>query len=84
MKKIVLSFLYTFYLFAPQRLQAQTGETGKEKTAFQVADGWSADYDVRSDIAIVYGINDAGGNFEERVKSWRDKGYEVHFMTGIA
>ncbi|RYY62599.1 MAG: hypothetical protein EOO05_02230 [Chitinophagaceae bacterium] len=56
----------------------------KEKTAFQVSDGWSADYDVRSDVAIVYGINDAGGHFNERVKSWRDKGYEVHFMTGIA
>ena len=56
----------------------------REKTAFQVADGWNAVYDVRSDIAIVYGINDAGGKFEERVNSWREKGYEVHFMTGIA
>lgn len=56
----------------------------KKKTAFQVAAPWSSAYDVRSDIAIVYGINDAGGNFEQRVKGWRDKGYEVHFMTGIA
>ncbi|RYY55126.1 MAG: hypothetical protein EOO09_11740 [Chitinophagaceae bacterium] len=56
----------------------------REKTAFQVADGWSEDFDVRSDVAIVYGINDAGGKFRERVKSWRDKGYAVHFMTGIA
>ncbi|MGE9313896.1 hypothetical protein ACLOAU_19745 [Niabella sp. CJ426] len=56
----------------------------KKKTAFQVAAPWSSSYDVRSDIAIVYGINDAGGNFEQRVKGWRDKGYEVHFMTGIA
>ncbi|WP_223808938.1 hypothetical protein [Rufibacter hautae] len=55
-----------------------------EKTAFQIADAWAADYDVRSDVAIVYGINDAGGDFEGRVKSWRDKGYKVHFMTGIA
>ncbi|PWS26910.1 hypothetical protein DHW03_12860 [Pedobacter yonginense] len=56
----------------------------KEKTSFQVAAPWSADYDVRSDIAMVYGINDANGNFEERVKGYRDKGYEVQFMTGIA
>ncbi|MEE1945305.1 hypothetical protein VRU48_09310 [Pedobacter sp. KR3-3] len=56
----------------------------KQKTSFQVAAPWSANYDVRSDIAMVYGINDAGGNFEERVKSYRDKGYEVQFMTGIA
>ncbi len=56
----------------------------REKTAFQVSDAWSADYDVRSDVAIVYGINDAHGHFAERVKSWKDKGYQVHFMTGIA
>ncbi|MCF3112163.1 hypothetical protein LL912_25470 [Niabella sp. CC-SYL272] len=56
----------------------------QEKTAFQIAAPWNEAYDVRSDIAIVYGINDAGGKFEERVKGWRDKGYQVHFMTGIA
>ncbi|WP_018626169.1 hypothetical protein [Niabella aurantiaca] len=56
----------------------------QEKTAFQIAAPWNAAYDVRSDVAIVYGVNDAGGNFEERVKGWRDKGYRVHFMTGIA
>ncbi|MBO9595264.1 MAG: hypothetical protein J7599_20330 [Niabella sp.] len=56
----------------------------QEKTAFQIAAPWNEVYDVRSDVAIVYGINDAGGKFEERVKSWRDKGYQVHFMTGIA
>lgn len=58
--------------------------TAQEKTAFQIAAPWKAEYDVRSDVAIVYGVNDAGGNFEERVKGWRDKGYKVHFMTGIA
>ncbi|WP_300599265.1 hypothetical protein [Niabella sp.] len=56
----------------------------QEKTAFQIAAPWNEAYDVRSDIAIVYGINDGGQTFEERVKGWRDKGYQVHFMTGIA
>ncbi len=46
--------------------------------------------DVRSDIAIVYGVN---GNptdgqqaltFEQRLNSWRNRGYNTHFMTGIA
>lgn len=77
MKKIVL----TTCLYA---LLASATVSAQEKTAFQIANAWNAAYDVRSDIAIVYGINDAGGNFEERVKSWRDKGYKVHFMTGIA
>lgn len=54
------------------------------KTVFQVSDAWSPAYDVRADAAIVYGINDAGGNFKERAKSWKDNGYTIQFMTGIA
>jgi hypothetical protein len=57
----------------------------KEKTAFQTAHVWIPEIDVRSDIAIVYGVSERGhASFEDRVKSWRDRGYQVHFMTGIA
>ncbi len=56
----------------------------REKTSFQISDAWDSTYDVRSDIAMVYGVNDAGGDFEKRVESWRSKGYNVQFMTGIA
>jgi hypothetical protein len=56
-----------------------------EKTAFQTSHAWIPEIDVRSDIAIVYGVSERGGvKFEDRVKSWRDRGYTVHFMTGIA
>src|SRR5690606_5919549 len=57
---------------------------GQEKTAFQIASPWKAEYDIRSDIAIVYGINDTDVPFEERVNQYREKGYTIHFMTGIA
>jgi hypothetical protein len=57
----------------------------QEKTAFQTSHAWIPEIDVRSDIAIVYGVSERGGvKFEDRVKSWRDRGYTVHFMTGIA
>lgn len=63
-------------------LYAQT--TG-EKTAFQTASQWIPEIDVRSDIAIVYGANDRPGlTFEQRVNSWRSRGYKTQFMTGIA
>jgi hypothetical protein len=43
---------------------------------------------VRADVAIVYSVKDhhrkADLTFEQRVQSWRDKGYKTHFMTGIA
>ncbi|MBX3255912.1 MAG: hypothetical protein KF862_17390 [Chitinophagaceae bacterium] len=57
----------------------------QEKTAFQTAHHWIPEIDVRADIAIVYGVSERGKmSFEDRVKSWRDRGYNVHFMTGIA
>jgi hypothetical protein len=52
-----------------------------EKTSFQISAPWRAEYDVRSDIAMVYGVS---SDFEERVKGYRDNGYNVQFMTGIA
>lgn len=56
-----------------------------DKTTFQTAGQWKPLTDVRADAAIVYGINgNRRHNFEERVKSWRDRGYTVHFMTGVA
>ncbi|TRW25337.1 hypothetical protein FMM05_08520 [Flavobacterium zepuense] len=77
LKKCLLASLFTL----PVAAFAQQKEP---KTVFQVADSWSPAYDVRADAAIVYGINDAGGNFKERAKSWKDKGYTIQFMTGIA
>ncbi|MDR2423775.1 MAG: hypothetical protein LBD59_03515 [Prevotellaceae bacterium] len=72
--------------------KSQTGTNAKngEKTGFQTASMWKPSIDVRADVAIIYGV---GGNpsdkgrqeqFERRVKSWRDRGYTVHFMGGIA
>lgn len=41
--------------------------------------------DIRSDVAIVYGAGDRPGmTFLQRLNSWREKGYQTHFMTGIA
>ncbi|NDV77589.1 hypothetical protein [Dysgonomonas sp. 511] len=69
-------------------LEAQTKDN--IKTTFQTSREWRPTIDNRADAVMVYGV---GGNpsdkskrisFEERVKSWRDRGYTVHFMTGIA
>lgn len=70
----------------------QSNETvaKKEKTVFQTSREWRPTIDNRGDVAIVYGV---GGNpsdkskrvpFEERVRSWQERGYTTHFMTGIA
>lgn len=61
------------------------------KTTFQTSREWRPTIDNRADAVMVYGVggnpSDSRGNrydFEARVKSWKDKGYTVHFMTGIA
>lgn len=64
---------------------------GREKTAFQTSAAWRPELDVRSDVAIVYSVNSHGNeggkdvtSFEQRADSWRKRGYDVHYMTGMA
>jgi hypothetical protein len=58
---------------------------GKEKTSFQTGRSWRPSIDMRADVAMVYGAGDHQDmTFEQRVQSWRERGYTTHFMTGIA
>ncbi|MBS1663787.1 MAG: hypothetical protein JST68_22270 [Bacteroidetes bacterium] len=73
------NLFFVFLTFLSIHLCAQ------QKTAFQTSSPWIPEIDVRSDMAIVYGVNDRkGSTFEQRVQSWKDKGYSIAFMTGIA
>jgi hypothetical protein len=56
-------------------------EQALERTCFQTGSAWSNAGNLRSDVAIVYGI-DAG--LPGRLQSWRDRGYRVQVMTGVA
>lgn len=71
-------------------LQLKSQNVDNVKTTFQTSREWRPTIDTRADAVMVYGV---GGNpsdksekisFEERVQSWKDRGYTVHFMTGIA
>lgn len=68
--------------------EKKTTAPAKEKTTFQTSNPWKPVTDVRADVAIVYSVKDhhrkADMTFEQRVQTWRDKGYTTHFMTGIA
>jgi hypothetical protein len=52
-----------------------------ERTCFQTAQSWSPLGNLRSDVAIVYGID---AKLPDRIKTWRDRGYRIHVMTGVA
>jgi hypothetical protein len=52
-----------------------------ERTCFQTGAPWSGKSDLRSDVAIVYGIDP---KLPDRIKTWRDHGYRIHVMTGVS
>jgi hypothetical protein len=52
-----------------------------ERTCFQTGAPWSAAANLRSDVAIVYGIDT---NLPNRIATWRDHGYRIHVMTGVS
>lgn len=52
-----------------------------ERTSFQTGGPYNPRVDIKADVAMVYGIN---GNVAERIRSWREKGYIIHLMTGVA
>ncbi|HTH48364.1 MAG TPA: hypothetical protein VMB21_12705, partial [Candidatus Limnocylindria bacterium] len=52
-----------------------------ERTSFQTSQPWSPLGNLRSDVVMVYGID---RTLPERVKTWQDRGYRVHLMTGVS
>lgn len=52
-----------------------------ERTCFQTGQPWSAVGNLRSDVAILYGIGPA---LPQRIGQWRDRGYRIHVMTGVS
>src|SRR5690554_4138749 len=79
-----------FLIFIASLFQLNAQEKSEVRTTFQTSKEWRPTIDVRADAVMVYGVNgnpsdkDRGVPFEERVKSWQDKGYITHYMTGIA
>ena len=75
-------FLYiavlAFFWLGPQ---AHAENPGPDATCFQSGAAYSPELDFASDLAIVYGC---GPDFAERAQRWREKGYNVSLMTGIA
>ncbi len=52
-----------------------------ENTCFQTGKLWTPEGNLASDVAIAYGI---GANLPARMETWREHGYQVQVMTGVA
>ena len=74
------ALFFVLLLFMALQLLAQ-----HEKTTFQTLSPWKPSTDIRSDVVMVYGVGSSPTlSFHDRVKSWRERGYTTHFMTGIS
>ena len=53
----------------------------EERLSFQTGAKWQPRTHIQSDVAMVYGIGPA---LPERMKTWKERGYRIHVMTGVA
>jgi hypothetical protein len=65
---------------APPTRPADPGRE-RERTSFQTHARWAPELQVRSDVAICYGI-DPG--LPGRIAQWKAQGYIPHLMTGVS
>jgi hypothetical protein len=61
--------------------QSLSSKTPQDRLIFQTARAWSPRTNVNADTVMVYGIDDTTA---DRIRSWRDHGYRVTVMTGVA
>jgi len=52
-----------------------------ERTGFQEASPYGPSYDLRTDFVMAYGM---GPHMPKRLEAWKDAGYVIHVMTGVA
>lgn len=53
----------------------------EERLSFQTGGPWSPRVNLNADVAMVYGI---GEDLPARIKTWSERGYRIHVMTGVA
>ncbi|MBV9850207.1 MAG: hypothetical protein JO250_11080 [Armatimonadetes bacterium] len=52
-----------------------------ERTSFQTGAAWDPMLQLRSDVAMCYGV---GPDIGARIAGWKAQGYRVHVMTGVS
>lgn len=69
-------------LTASSQTNAQLAERkAEQRLSFQSGDPWSPRINLNADVAMVYGI---GPKTPGLITSWREHGYTVQLMTGVA
>jgi hypothetical protein len=75
MKTLILALTLSITAFAQNPPQAD------DTLIFQTQAGWSPRVNVEAGTVMVYGIRE---NLPDRIQSWKEHGYRVSVMTGVA
>src|SRR6187397_456455 len=85
MPAFALAALPAFALAQPTTAPAASAVVDRpqseERLSFQTEAGYRPRVHLNADVAMVYGIDKS---LPDRIKTWRDKGYTIHVMTGVA
>lgn len=69
---------------------SSTSDNLQVKTTFQTSQPWRPTMDNRADAVMIYGVGgdqrkpEKHQDFLNRIDSWRQRGYQTDFMTGIS
>lgn len=84
-KMLTMNGLLATFALSAWSSYALAQQAPEAKTIFQTAEPWKTETDIRADGVMVYGTADKPGvTLEERIQSWKNRGYKVQFMTGVA
>jgi hypothetical protein len=78
---VAWSYPVAICVASPQARSSEATQAPKGRLLFQTGRGWSPRTNINTDTVMVYGIDDTTA---ERIHSWREHGYRVTVMTGVA
>jgi len=78
--RVLVLFGFLLHAVAGELMPIDPGQI-LERTCFQTGGAYTDLANLRSDVAIVYGID---AKLPERIATWRDRGYRIHVMTGVS
>jgi hypothetical protein len=80
---MILTSAWTFglHMLSSQTVSSRPAPAPDSRLIFQTGRPWSPRTNINADTVLVYGIDDSTA---ERISSWREHGYHVDVMTGVA
>jgi hypothetical protein len=78
---VLTVFILGFQVASAKGASSATAQAPDSRLIFQTGRPWSPRTNINADTVLVYGIDDSTA---ERIRSWREHGYHVDVMTGVA